>query len=263
MGGWFAPALHQRQNLMRQFTWSGCWLPLQTAPGTKPPWLGGTWLCHDLSSPPRTEQNRAASQAAFLGPHSRSSWRKGPAGDKDSQTLLETRQRWLKGELSGLQSPMALILNLTWTSRRSCLALGKSVQLPASGSSPLKWGQKRGYWEYETRQYTYITEQSPRKWGTPGAWCALFQLLCSYKSQWETEVALGRVDVGPWIPGPAKTSLPGPCLVPNEQIKPPKPLSNKETTPEMRSTSALSMVSLSLNLLIHIGRIICCSAKER
>lgn len=64
-------------------------------------------------------------------------------------------------------------------------------------------------------------------------------------------------------PEPAKTSLLNPRLMPNEQIKPQKPLSNKETTPEMRTTSTLSMVSLSLNLLIHMGRIICCSAKER
>lgn len=84
-----------------------------------------------------SEPSRAASQAAFLGPRSRSTRRKGPAGDSDiSEDETVAPQGWA---LRAPKPDPVLVLNLTWTPK-SCLALGKSVQHIASGSSPLKQG---------------------------------------------------------------------------------------------------------------------------
>lgn len=86
-----------------------------------------------------SEPSRAASQAAFLGPRSRSTRRKGPAGDKNSDISEDETvvpQGWA---LRAPKPDPVLVLNLTWTPK-SCLALSKSVQHTASGSSPLKRG---------------------------------------------------------------------------------------------------------------------------
>lgn len=89
-GGWFAPALRQRPSLKPEQRAQhapvlGLLTPLPShqhhEPGPHDLVRPGFVTTSVLPSEPR----RATSQAALLEPRSRSNWRKGPAGDKDSE----------------------------------------------------------------------------------------------------------------------------------------------------------------------------------